>query len=493
MYFKTKSFKLQFFEALLIINLVAAGIPVNEIEIEVVDNVSGSTASFVQRFREAMASTDQAILNIKIATSPSKALAFIPQIGNAASGGITALLDWYTGVMWKDGLYRAIGNEIERTTAENKLIDVSAKLKTISQHFNQLRTNQLSNADVTSKLHIIHDHFMEILNLYSEDRVIFKKYPQYSITPLSSFAVLFKIFEPLREKFIPNIQSKSMACRAQDLFEAYAKLHVFHRMTHIDFLNKCRAVDNWVTNNVCKTKIHISSQKFLEKNYNSNGYLSSTHINCNRDCDTSKEDLFYCFQDQGKMYEESNRTNLLYTFGDDCLSGYKNLLRHRIESAYYKSRNTLNDICTNNVRQLRQTTGYGWLTIIFSWAHGKYLPDGRPCDQPPILRHIFGNLEGLSLDFCDLYIKVKIGNQEVFRTRVEANQEDVLFNEIYQSTKIAKNQHFELNLRDEDAGSDDSLVRVNGEIGGLQTGRMAYKNNCFDIIVYWRDEYKDEH
>lgn len=127
--------------------------------------------------------------------------------------------------------------------------------------------------------------------------------------------------------------------------------------------------------------------------------------------------------------------------------------------------------------------GYGWLTIVFTTAFGKYLPNsGRPCDP--------------AFSPCDLYVEVLIDDQHVYSTSVETGLIGgtiVYFMEIFTSDKISENAQLTLQLRDEDIGRDDLLIRKSGPVNGfLGDHKIEENNNFFSYRAFWRNEYEDE-
>lgn len=404
----------------------------------------------------------------------------IPEIGGAAKGIVSSVVDSELNKMWRDALYKEIVDAIGRSHAEQALSSMRSGLQSISQHFNQLRTLQLSNDDVRTKVHIIHNKFMEILNLYSDESVIFRKYPQFTITLFASIVILLKIFESIREKYIPNLSTKALACRFQDQIEEYRNLHVFYRLDGIEFPRTLGKTDHGASRKIEKRDDNAAA--VINLDYDSTGYNGNNDFIC---CDGKHCDGYgvRCIKDQDSMYAypEGDR--------DRCSSDYMRLLRHRIENAYDMSKQGLNDICTKSVRSERKATGRGWLTIIFTTAHGKYLPNtGGACD--PFF--LFG--PKASATPCDLYVELEIDGRHEFSTK-EKEGYDVSFYEMYRSRKSSKHQSVELRLMDSDTGDDDQLIKWQGKIGDLidtLSRRIQYEDNYFDIIVHWRDEFEDE-
>lgn len=471
----------QLFGALLIIiGFVSANIPNSAVNI----NIYGETlsTSFEQRVSEAMENTENIINTIKMASRPADTLKLIPTIGDTLSGSISFLVTYETNNMWKDALYKSIGDAVQRSHAEDKLSDIQAILKTISQLFKHLKTKQLNDDDVKSKLHIILFEFMKIVNLFSRDDISFRKYPQITITPFYSIAILYAIFESIRQKYIPYYTTNVLACRIQDQIEEHRYLHVFNRLNDIEskIYNGLTVRSGTAAVRSRDVKPDKFASNVISRNYNPNGYNAESFIECENwyKCEISVVDERECIRDKESIYRYSRAS-------DNCPIGYMELLRHRVETAYDRSKNVLNEHCPNSVRSQRKATGYGWLKIIFTFAKGILLPDGMYCD-PAIVNVRFTP--------CDLYVKLKINGNREYKTKV-IEADEVAFYEMYQSTKISKYQSYEMKLKDDDTGSDDTLVRINGEISeliGQQYHRIQFKDNYFDIIVYWRDEYEDE-
>lgn len=480
---KMNSLVFQLLVALLTIGFVSANIPISEIETNL-DDISSYT-SFDQQVNQAMEYTENVIKNIKTAALPATALSKIPYIGSAASGGISSLVTSVTNEKSDDALYKAIGDAAQRSDAKNHISNIQAILQTISQQFNQLRINQLNDVDVISKVHIIHNEFMNIINLISLDDVVLRKYPQFTIKPFSSISILFAIFESIREKYVPRISTKLLACRFQDQIEEYRFMNIFYRFKDMKCLRSMQSNGPggslWACYKYCSP--YKSASEVINRVYNPNGYNENNFIRC-----AAKN---YCegdpFKDNGCLKDQDFA---LHFSNDWCLFDYMALVRHRIEAAYDKSKNVLDDICTDNLRSERKATGYGWLKIIFTFAKGELLPSGWVCDKIGFLN--------VAMSPCDLYVKLRINGNVEYKTQVIEGTE-VAFYEMYQSKKISKDQSYEMKLKDADTiGTPEILITVNGQIGNLITNkinhhRMQFKDNYFDLIVYWRDEYEDEH
>lgn len=483
--FKMDRFLCQFIGVLLIIGIVSAyTTPEDEIEIEVCEDFR----SFEENFYKAMEQTDQQIRSIKMVSSPHAALGLIPEIGGTAKGAVSTIIYSEMNKEWRRSLHKEIVSAISRSNAKQALATIKTCLRTISQQFNQLRTQQLKDEDVKTKVHIIHNKFLEILNLYSDQNIIFRKHPQLTVTPFASITILFKIFEAIREKFIPNLDTRALACRLQDQIEEYRNLHVFYRLQSIEITNdfaqgseKSNAIEVRERANVEAMELSYDSKGYTKTS--SRGFLSLFHfqkpsITCGKGACNRWNDNERCLKDQDTFYR--------YSVKDDCPETFSRLLRHRIEMVYDNSSHALNDICTDTVRKQRKATGYGWLTIIFLRAHGKYLSTGSVCDP-----FIFS---GTTFTQCDLYVGLRINGQYEFITAARTGQ-DVVFYEIYQSRKISKHQSVEIGLRDEDSGDDDELGTWNGHIEDLinpTVRKLEFGDNFASMVVHWRDEFTDE-
>lgn len=330
---------------------------------------------------------------------------------------------------------------------------------------------------------------MNIINWFSREDTIFRKYPELTITQFHSIAILFAIFESIREKYIPNLPTNALACRLQDQIDEFRYLNVFNRLDGIVLQTPCASsvfhhaipleqeTQTLEIGISCKSKPNNIASNVITRNYQPNGYNTNNFIDCEQKYCNVKLRGGKCITDQNSSYQ-------YHQANDKCAIEYMELLRHRIENAYDKSKNAPNEICTENVRSQRNTTGYGWLKIIFTSAKGERLPSGRFCDSAGFIR----------LSHCDLYIDLSINGQHEYSTQVIEGNE-VAFFELYQSKKISKNQSYEIKLNDEDVRSNDTLITTTGKIDHLTTEyyhRMALNDNYFDMVVYWRDEYEDE-
>lgn len=160
---------------------------------------------------------------------------------------------------------------------------------------------------------------------------------------------------------------------------------------------------------------------------------------------------YYGIIDEGvELYDDDN--------GDACQIEYLEVLRHCIEEAYDKSKNVLNKLCPNSVRSQQKATG--WLTIIFTFAKGEFLQNGKHCDMALFVNVPFSP--------CDLFVEMKINGKYEYSTKVIEGDTVVEFFEMYQSKRISKHQQYELRLMDKnDVGDDELLFNTNGQISEL--------------------------
>lgn len=445
---------------LLSVLIVSAKIDIEDVPFELLDD---DTISIEERFREAIKPIDEVVSGIKNAATITGALAHIPVIGEGF-GAISKILVYVAAKEWRDGIYKAIPQAIDQSHAINDLIWLQSTLNTIYQQFNQLKADGIQEHEVQTKLEIIQNELMKMINLYAQENVVFRRYPQFSIPVFDSIAILLRMFEPLREKAIPNRKTAQMACRVQDLVEDYRELNVFHRLQGIRYKTVCGTPAGF---HVCNSQPDDGFKRTVIKSHDQNGYNSKGYIGCY----TSGCALpAHCLIDRGTKYEPDGRGP---TSEEECTMDYIGLLRQRIEKKYDRSYNMLGNVCTSHVRYQQSKTGYGWLKLIFLTAHGE------SCDIS---------------SYCDLYIRLSIDDNAVYTTRVVDEEDNPFFYEMYESKKINKHSRFELNLRDKNVFQDKSLVRF---IGSLSESRRLigkrFGTNYFHISVLWRDEYQYEY
>lgn len=460
------NFVFKFVSVLLFIEVILAVNPTDEITIE----VYGNEKSFSERFEQAMKKTDEVTAKIEKIGIAGKAFTILPEIGGAVSESLSFIVSSVTEDMWKDALYQNIIAAIGQSYAENEISGIDAHLRTISQQFYQL---------------YIYTKFMEIMNLYSSENFIFRKYPQFAVAPFKLISLLLKLFKPLSEKYLPNISSaKFLTCHFQDLVLEYRELHVFRRITAMQIKDDS---GNFLYAPVPRENDN-SSSFVLNQHYNPNGYNTRGFLHCRKYIHIirpvglpSQIRSFLIDQDSNHTVDQSDSE-------DSCAVEYKQLVRHRIEEVYDKLITSMNDMCPSSLRSQRKPTNFGRLTITFTTAYGETIePSGKKCDAV-----IF---DGLTINECDLYVNFKIDDKQDYSTKVHEGS-SVSFDEMHRTKRVSKNQRYTLSLRDEDSdGTYETLASETGTFddfaSNVHNHMVSSHDNYFHFVTQWSDEFED--
>lgn len=447
-------------------------VPLSSIHIEV-----GEDAGFGEKFQRAMEEMDSAAREIKRATIPLKALSFIPKIGSTLSGGVSELINAEIQKQWKEALYKNIVGAIDQSHAEQQLLGVQAILSTISQQFSMLKEGNIDNSEIGTKIQIIENELLNVMNTYSLRNSVFRKYPQLTISQFASIAVLSILFEALYKSFHGHEyvgKSTFIGCRLQDLMEDYRNVHVIRRLNAKNF-----------------REAELPALYGLSFDADVEGHITSLVLQADYN---PQQNVCFRKKDAGRCAVSVIYTHLNPMCGDvsdrACTMEYKWELRNRIKSAYDMTKNTLNEICPQQLRERRKSTGFGWVLLGFITAYGETLDNGKICDRFPVFR--------TKSSGCDLFVEFQVDSVSKYLTTVhEIDNSPINFNAVYESEKFSKQQSFTLQLLDKDKRKVDTLITVSGSIEDLagksgQVWKSASGKNYFDVFVHWIEEYEDQ-
>lgn len=439
------------------------------------DLLNDDSVATEAHLRDALQPVNDAVQKIKIASTVFVALSAIPVIGAGAGAGagiISGILGATAERDWKEGIYKYVSSEIDRSSLISDVHRIQAVLRTVNQFFNQMKEDT-QEEQIKFKLNSMKKDFMTIANEMAHENALFRRYPQFWTPIFGSIAVSFQLFAPLYEKVFAEDASR-LACRFQDLIRDYQELNVFYRLYSIHYKERYLITPDYFGVRDVQPDSGFTEKCKLE--HNERGYNSTADIQCARGPCNDIALQKYCFND-----DLSRLSYVALGHPYQCSRDYVALLRHRIERIYDISYDMLGNVCTAEVRNKQRKTGYGWLKLVFVDGHGIELPDGSYCDWPAINK-------------CDLYVRVHIDDETVYNTKEIPNESDPTFYEMFTTRRLKKSSRMQLNLRDaDDFGNDDSLVRVNGALYHLQgTQTFSFEKNHFTTIAYWRDEYKYE-
>lgn len=207
------------------------------------DLLNADTLGTEDHLKQAMKPVNDAVGEMNAASNIFGALTHIPVIGEGF-GVISKYLTYVATNNWKEGIYKYISEEIDRSSALNHLHEMQAKLQTINQYFQQLKKEK-NEEDIKNRIILMRDKLMDISNLIANPQVTFRKFPQFLIPIYGSMTIIFQLFEPLHRKVFPQTPTAQMACRLQDLIEDYRELNVFYRLKSLEYFSICSAGSRW--------------------------------------------------------------------------------------------------------------------------------------------------------------------------------------------------------------------------------------------------------
>ncbi|XP_037048076.1 uncharacterized protein LOC119082620 [Bradysia coprophila] len=460
----------------LIILTVNAGIPYDQIEIKISDD---GTSTFEIEIKNALTTTKNFFASDEakiLAQVGAKIVGFIPYI-NIVSGILPALQKVLASESdWKEILAKAIPDQTQRALAENDIRNIEAAMQTVSGNIEFLKNgDDFSSESKIAIVHIIHTELDKIVNKFTDERAIFRRYPLISVPPLFLLSSFISVFDPIKNVIVPALARLShTSCKLSDTLKEYRSIAIRGR------LEKVSVVDQLGT----AFEIQNNLLELLNRPYNEYGYnqTNSGEIACqSKGCNFDPNFKYR----QGCVHDSVDATeyyagNAVVMYG--CVVGYLELVRYRTERAFIDPMYLVGRTCSEAVRNRPRTvTGNGWLTLTIIRVSAHQLIDGSSCD---------------TFDFCDPYVKVSIEGHHVFTTSKKSNAPEATFFETFKTSRVQKTAKITLEMWDDDSGflgsPDDLMLRADTTIGELLTqDALRHGENTIFISTQWKDEYEN--
>lgn len=325
-------------------------------------NLLGEGTTFETEIRREMYFVKEKIADIKLASSiTSASVKLIEPIAFAALA-IDSLAQKTVTSMWENALITAISDATDLRIAQSKVVDMKSNMKTISDLFRDLSREHFTDASRTAIVHDIYTKILDLINYFAIGDEIFRKYPQLAIPPLSKIASLVVIFKPIVEQLVPSLAriSTFSSCKVKDILVRYRRAVTLHRIENIvqfSVFYGQTLEPKWI--NPKSTKTDVVGRSFNPYGYitSTDDYIRSMRIYEQNDCHKSGDYQRSCTRDGtiGKEYMASgidHRFNL-----KEFTKVYAELIRTRVEQAFAQPIESLNEICTAEVRNQQQPTG----------------------------------------------------------------------------------------------------------------------------------------
>lgn len=334
-----------------------ASIPIKDVDFQ----INGDRNTFDSLIRTALDETTLARIAVKGAGGTAgAAVGLIPVAGSALSKGTDALVGAIVQESWENTFIHAIGISTERAIALSRIAAIKASMRTISQHFRDLK-DEVSSRSIISIISIIRSDIMTILNIYDDADSVFRKYPATSITPLSTLAPLIVTLDPFIKTYTPDVQSAAfLSCRLHDILLEYRQLLVFKRLTEWEMYNghsdpRGAGAFSMPTNPYFEPE---SATEVIYLMHNRDGYIGKneeTIGGCYNGCNNGEDSC-------GSWMKDRSTERRLFSSTRDmalrrCVNSYLKVLRHLIEKTFDEPADLLSNICTAEVRNQRKPTG----------------------------------------------------------------------------------------------------------------------------------------
>ncbi|XP_031631976.1 uncharacterized protein LOC116346179 [Contarinia nasturtii] len=172
---------------------------------------------------------------------------------------------------------------------------------------------------------------------------------------------------------------------------------------------------------------------------------------------------------------------------ENCIVGYAELLRSRIENAYRDSIELITSRCNQDVMNRRRPTGYGYWSVNLIGMEGQTKRNSDiSCDPDLFSKGPF--------TYCDLYSQIYINDNLVFTSSKGSNENEHYTNEKFMSSKIKDDSIIRFELWDADARDDDICLQVTKNLNEVKhfRGKIQEGNNFIVLSTFWRRSYVDD-
>lgn len=329
---------------------ILASIRISDLDIKIYDD-----SSFEQGINDALAGAKRLKQMGTTLSYGAKVATMVPYASTVVNG-LSSVLSSEGERAWKEDLIKSIASEADRAIALSKIDDIKARMEVIAQHFRSLNQQHLSDDSKRSIVHNINNDISWIIKLFTDEHSIFKRHPLLVIAPLATLASIVGTFEPIVEIFEPQFARQLfLSCKVLDILLEYRLLAVYQRLDLTDLYEKSSA-GFYGTIGHKQPDMTFRKCAAIARTFNPNGYAQSNsgNIECDRQsCDDLDYDHF-CFTDKvaKKHFDAGDHRQV-----DQCVVGYLEVARHRVEQAFVKPLELMQGACTVDRQGQRSETG----------------------------------------------------------------------------------------------------------------------------------------
>ncbi len=278
-----------------------------------------------------------------------KAASLLPYVSDVING-LSGYISGEGEDLYRSTLITSIASESDRAIATEKLSAIFAKMATINGHFRTLNQSYVGDDSKRAIVHDINNEISEVINIFTDRNAIFRRHGALSIGALSVLASVIGIFEPILEIFEPQFARQTfLSCKLEDILREYRFLAVYRRIDKISIYKKSDT-GLYGTGGDKLPDMLFQKSAVIHRSYNRNGYSQSNRgdIECDK---KGCHNLMYgdfCFTDlvARQDIDVGDHTKL-----NTCVVGYLEVVRHRLEKAFEKPIELMENSCRRGDRR----------------------------------------------------------------------------------------------------------------------------------------------
>lgn len=207
-----------------------------DIDVKLVNN---NDETFESKMREVIEASERSL--------GEKIVDAIPKIAGSFSDKLNPLAEVFLLVKELisidndviNSLVKAIPIEIERSNIRQDIVNMGARMKTISFNIDHLKeSNDVEVAVRKSIVHDMHNALLDMVNTIDHPGSDFKKHPLLAVPLLFSLASFVAVYNRIETTFNPQLANRSIVgCKIQRLLDEYKPIVTIDRLTKIKIVS----------------------------------------------------------------------------------------------------------------------------------------------------------------------------------------------------------------------------------------------------------------
>lgn len=241
-----------------------ADIPSDDIKFNIFDEQSNSFESFIN---ESLQSTKNFFATKEIESASDAAITITPIIRQYAN--LVPVFQNLLSEEWNESFSNMVARETRREIIIDRVVWMESTMKTIQDKMRLLNdTNPERTRKATASM--FHTDFDIMINYFSHQNSMFKKYPLLGAAPLIELALVVSAFDPIAKKLIPEeAESPEITCKIRDTLHDYFPRAVDARLDKLSTTTKLDSI-------AFRSAVELA--KVLP--YSSNGYNDGNMLKC---------------------------------------------------------------------------------------------------------------------------------------------------------------------------------------------------------------------